>query len=157
MAATRKRPPLADQADKEPSWRHELFAGWLEAQTGYEADVKSVQLATTLLKEFRASPEFQAATEADSAEREQKAADKAQRVLEKKISRAARLKAEYEAAVEAAGGVDEIPAPAKKAAAKKAPAKKAAPVKAAPPKPPTKPAPPAAASSDDGMGGEDDF
>lgn len=155
MAATRKRPPLADQADKEPSWRHELFAEWLEAQTGYEADVKSVQLATTLLKEFRASPEFQAATEADSAEREQKAADKAQRVLEKKISRAARLKAEYEAAVEAAGGVDEIPAPAKKTATRKSPAK--APAKAAPPKPPTKPAPPAAASDGMGASDEDDF
>lgn len=55
---------LADRAKKAPTQLHKDFAEWLTAQTGHEADVKTVQLAVLLIGEYQKSPERQAAREA---------------------------------------------------------------------------------------------
>lgn len=124
MAPKSKRPLHADTAEREPSYRHKAFADWLSEVTGSEVDVKSVQLAVSLVNKFRQTPEAAAAEDAYHAEREaEKAAKKAEQA-DAVRARAQKLQAQ---AAELLSKADDI-APAKKAAAKKAPAKKAAPV-----------------------------
>lgn len=46
-------------ADKDPSALHENFAAWLQHTTGYEVDLKTVQLAASLRMDFQKSDENQ--------------------------------------------------------------------------------------------------
>ena len=56
---TVEAPPLAAYQEKEPTELHVKFAEWITEKTGYEVDLKSVQLATALRMPFQASPENQ--------------------------------------------------------------------------------------------------
>lgn len=78
---------FADRAAGEPSELHKLFAEWIKKQTGYEPDLKTIQLAVTMRMDFQASPENQAAL----AERKAESARKAEEV---KAKRLAKLEAE---------------------------------------------------------------
>ncbi|MCA1706263.1 MAG: hypothetical protein LC808_24555 [Actinobacteria bacterium] len=75
---------IKQRAGKAPTQLHKDFAEWLTAQTGHQADPKTVQLAVTLLGEYQKSPERQAARKAAKqanatvlAERKAKAEEKA--------------------------------------------------------------------------------
>jgi len=141
-------PIYADRVAVEPNARHRAMADWLTEVTGYEVDVKSVQLSQSLTNEFRG-------TDADKAWREQAAKDrddakktaklKTLTRYEARMQRLAeeqdRIKAEMEAKRQAilSGGepvaIDPPAIPAKKSVpAKPAAAKKAAPAKKAPAK-----------------------
>lgn len=94
MAKVSKRPPFADVAEKEPTWRHRAMADWLTKNTGYEADEKSVQLSLSLVNEFRQSDEFRDAAEARYAERKREEAERAARAVARKRERAEKLRAQ---------------------------------------------------------------
>jgi hypothetical protein len=51
--------PFGKYVDKEPTAVHEACAEWIEANTGYEVDLKSVQLTALLYGRFQKSPENQ--------------------------------------------------------------------------------------------------
>lgn len=109
-------PELADYAEKDPTELQEMFADWLSTKTGYDVDVKSVALATSLRGAYQKSPENQDHLAARREAAEQRVADREKRAEE----REAKAKA---------------PAPAKKAApAKKTAAASAPATKVAPPK-----------------------
>lgn len=150
------KPPLAEVADREPTWRHNAFVDYLTEQTGVDVDPKSVQLATTLYKPFVDSEHYAIAAQAQ-ADAKQAAQDAKAAAAEQKVrDRAAKLAAKAAEVLAAAGlsaePVDEVGAKrtAKKAsapAASKAPAKKAAPKP--PPPPPVRP--PAPSEDEDGF------
>lgn len=114
MAAKASNKEYASYMDKEPSALHQRNAQWIKDNVGYDADVKTIQLALTLNSKFQKSDFNRDGAAAEKAERE--------------AARAARKAAPKKAA------------PAKKAAAKKAPARKAPAKKAAPKPRPRKPA-----------------
>lgn len=104
-----KRPVYADRADAEPTYKQRAFREFIETHTGYEADLKSVQLASSLVSEFRASKEYGDAEVARERERNAAIAAKEARKAERLSARAEKLRAAL-AAVEA-----ELPAaPARK-------------------------------------------
>jgi hypothetical protein len=155
MSEVSLRPPYADVADKEPTWRHKAFTDWLGEVTGYEVDEKTVQLSMSLVNEWRTTEAAKEAKTAYERDRDRKAQESRRRHAESLRERAARLRDEAEAAFRKAAellpdseaGVSEPeaapvetakakrPAPAKREAPAKraAPAKKAAPAKRAAP------------------------
>lgn len=155
MAGTGKpssKPPMADVADREPSWRHNAYVDYLTEQTGVDVDPKSVQLATTLYKDFVGSEHYANAAQAQEDAKQARLDTAAEARKQKVLDRAAKLQAKA-AEVLAAAGLDSEPVDemaAKRGAKKATPAKKAAPP--APPKPPAPPVRPQAPPSDDGDG-----
>lgn len=109
-------PTLAHLAEKEPTALHENFAAWIESETGYRPDLKTVQLAAVLRGAFQKSE----ANQADLAARRKAAEDRS-------VARAERAAAPK---AEKAEKVAETPKP-------KPPAKKAASKAAAPAEEPT--------------------
>lgn len=60
--------------DKDPTPKHEAAAAWISDQTGYDMDVKTVQLLLLMYTRFQKSPENQQAI-ADAKERAAAAAE----------------------------------------------------------------------------------
>ena len=120
----KKEYPLAHLLEKDPTPVMENFADWIEDQTGYEVDRRSVALAGTLRMVFQKSPENQA----DLEERRQAAEDKKAARLERQEARAAKVAQEAKAAKTAKPAAK---APAKAPATKAAPAKRTPAAKAA--------------------------
>lgn len=146
------KPPMADVADRESTWRHDAYVDYLNEMTGVDVDAKSVQLATTLYKEFVGSDHYANAAQAQEEAKQARAEAKVSAARQRVLDRAAKLQAKA-AEVLAAAGIeagDEVGA--KRATKVATPAKKSAAPKA-PPKPPAPPVRPAAPSpSDDGDG-----
>lgn len=61
----------AHYLDKDPSELHELCAEWIQDRTGYEMDLRTVQLVLVLYSKFQRSPE----NKADIEERRKRAAE----------------------------------------------------------------------------------
>lgn len=126
--------PMANYLEKEPTSLHENFADWLTRQTGYEVDLKTVQLATALRMTFQRSEDNQSDLEARRQAQINAVAEREKRAAEREAARAAKEKAAAEkaAAKKAAPAAEKAVAPkkaTKAAAAKAAPAE--APAKAA--------------------------
>jgi len=126
MSPKTKAPLYAEVAAKEPNHRHRAMAAWIEANTGEDVDVKTVQLVLSLTKPFRASPEYAAVKDEIAAERQAEKDAARQRRVDAAKARADKLRAAL-AALEGEIAASEPVTPPRKAAAKKAPAKKAAP------------------------------
>jgi len=84
---TPSKKTFAERAATEPTELHKAFAKWIKEQTGFEPDLKTVQLVTTLRMDFQKSDENQAALK----ERKEAAAKKE---AEAKAKRLAKLEAE---------------------------------------------------------------
>jgi len=78
---------FAERAATEPTALHKAFAAWIEAQTGYKPDLKTVQIACALRMDFQRSEENQ-----DSLKARKEEAAKAK--LEAAAKRKAKLLAE---------------------------------------------------------------
>lgn len=129
--------PLARFVDSPVTALQESFVEWIEANTGYKADPKSVQLGAVLRSEFQKSESNQARIAARKAELEQEAIDRAARAAERAEKRAAKEAAKAEAAANPKPKAEPKAKAAPAAKATKAPAKaKAAPAT----KPAAKPA-----------------
>lgn len=137
-AATPERSALVE---KEPTDLHTGFVEYIAEQTGYDADLKSVQLATILRMDYQRSEANQSRLASSRTAREEAEAAREQARAEREAKREAKAKADAEKAAakkEADAKAKSAPAakkaaPAKKAAA--APAKKAAPRRRAAAKP----------------------
>lgn len=137
-------PPYADRVDTEPNHRHLAFADWLTETTGYEVDVKSVQLAASLTNEFRgtdadlgAKDAAKRATADRRKERRLASLDRFNARVEKLRAEQARVEAEMaEARAAIERGEPMRAVPVKAVPVKAAPAKQAA--KKAPVRPPAK-------------------
>jgi len=109
--------PRAALAEKDPTPLHENFANWLTRETGYEVDLKTVQLAAVLRGAFQKSEENQADLEQRRAAAEQRVAAREERAQER-ATKAAAPKTEPKAA--AAPATPKPKAPKKAAAAEEA-------------------------------------
>lgn len=119
--------PRADLIEKDPSEAHEALAEFIAEQTGYDPDVKTVQMVRVLYRPFIRSEEHQGRlTEAKEAreaaeaekeerrkEREAKAAAKASAPAEEKPKKGRKAKAEATSAEEGDEAQAEQPAPKK--------------------------------------------
>lgn len=83
-----KKKTFAERAASQPTELHERFAKWIKEQTGFEADVKTVQLAVAFRMDFQASPENQ---EALTAKKQTAAQKEAARVAKRKAALEAEL------------------------------------------------------------------
>lgn len=149
--AKKGEPKFANYAGKNVPTRIQEYAEWLEKETGYEVDLRSVYLGSALRGTFQKSDENQGriANRAQeiveqAAAREQAKIDRAAAKEQREIERAEKAEARKVAAAEKAAA-DKVKkaeaAEAKKAAAAaKAAAPKAAPAKKAPAKTAAKPA-----------------
>ncbi len=113
--------PHAKVVDREPTQLHKNFAAFIEEQTGYAPDLKTVQIATVLRMPFQRSEANQAdlaarrkAAEERVANREANAAKRAAKKTTAKTAAPAKKTAAKKATA----------APAKKTVAKKAPARR---------------------------------
>lgn len=140
---TAGEPPLARYAEIEPTPLQQSFADWLKTNIGYEVDVQSVSLATSLRGEFQKSPENQADLKARREAAAEAKAAKEQRIADRKAKaaeEAAKPKVAKAAKVVEEAEEEEAEAPvAKKPVARRAPsaaakAKEAAATAAAKPK-----------------------
>lgn len=111
-------PELAAYAEKDPTELQEMFADWLSTKTGYDVDVKSVALATSLRGAYQKSPENQDHLAARREAAELRVAEREKRAAERENKAKAPAPAKKAAT-----------APAKKTAAASAPATKVAPPK----------------------------
>ncbi len=97
--------PYSDIAAKDPTPLHEAFTEWILEQTGYEADLKTVQLAVVMHPRFQKSKfnkqRNAARIEAGKAEKARRAEDRAKAAEERKIKNEA-AKVERERAAEEA-------------------------------------------------------
>lgn len=85
MAKTRTSPEERDEdtakslnkkrLEREPSEMHKLLANWIEEQTGYEPDLKTVQLVSTMRNEFRRTSTYLEFREREKAEKAEKASE----------------------------------------------------------------------------------
>lgn len=82
--ATKGEPRLARYADADPTELQTAFANWIEKETGYAPDIKSIQLGAVLRGTFQKSEENQARIAARKVEIEQEIADRAQRKADRK-------------------------------------------------------------------------
>ncbi|WP_157439089.1 hypothetical protein [Agreia sp. Leaf244] len=120
MTATTPKAPRAALATKAITPVMADYAAWIKAQTGYDVDPMSVQLAGTMRTYFQQSEGNQKRISDAAAAKAKEVAARAARKAERDAARAAKLAAK--------------PVEAKPAPARKAPVKKAAPAK---PKAPT--------------------
>lgn len=125
---TVEAPPLAAYQEKEPTELHVKFAEWITEKTGYEVDLKSVQLATALRMPFQASPENQEHLEERRKRAEQAVLDREAAAKEREEKRVANAAKAQERAKALEAKKAEQKAEREKRAAEKAaaPAKKAA-------------------------------
>ena len=153
--AKKGEPALAAYAEKNIPTRMQEYVDWLERETGYAVDPRSVYLSSALRGTFQKSDENQERIAARAKEIEEQAAAREQAKIDRAAAKEAREaeRAEKAAAREAAKAekaAEAKAAPAKTTAAKKAPAKpaagKKAPAKTAPTR--RRPAKPAAAATD---------
>lgn len=115
-----KKAPRVDLQDREPTTLHSDFAEYIQEETGYEADLKSVQLATLLRMDFQKSEKNQARIQASREAKAEALEERARKKAEREEKRAAKEAAKAEKSTKAPAAKK---APAKKAAAKKAAAK----------------------------------
>ena len=114
--------------EKAPTDLHEIFAEWLENETGYDGvDLKTVQLVTVLRGDFQRSPENKQRIADSKVRREQEIEERAAKREEREAKRAADKEAKAAAVKEAR----EAKAAAAKAKKEAAPAKETAPAKKA--------------------------
>jgi hypothetical protein len=78
---------FAERAATEPTELHKAFAKWIEEQTGFAPDLKTVQLVTTMRMDFQRSDENQTALKT-------RKSDAAKKADEVKAKRLAKLEAE---------------------------------------------------------------
>jgi hypothetical protein len=123
--ASRSAPPRASMIEKEPTQLHQDFADWLEAETGYKPDIKSVQLATVLRMDFQRSDRNQQSLEARRQAKIQAEQDREKRRQDRAAKKTAPAK-KTAAKKSSATPAKKASAPAKKTAAKKAPARRRA-------------------------------
>lgn len=143
-------PQHAAYAEKAIPTRMQEYVEWLERETGYAVDARSVYLSSSLRGTFQKSDENQERIAARKVEIEQQAAAREQRKVEReqrKVEREAERarKAEEREAAKARAAEEKTEAPAKKTASKPAAGKKA-PAKAAPTR--RRPAKPAVKDTD---------
>lgn len=119
--AKQKEAPRADLIEKDPTESHEALAEFIAEQTGYDPDVKTVQMVRVLYRPFIRSEEHQGRLETAREAREEAEAAKEERRAEREKKTAAAAKAPAKAPAKKAAAK----APAKKAPAKKAAARKA--------------------------------
>jgi phage/plasmid-associated DNA primase len=148
--AKKGEPTFANYVEKAIPTRIQEYADWLERETGFAVDARSVYLGSALRGTFQKSEENQTRISSraqeildQAAAREQAKIDRAEAKAQREVERAekaearkvaAAAKAEEVAAAKAAKAAE--PKPEKVVAAKKAPATKKAPAaKAAPAKP----------------------
>lgn len=140
MSKSENAKSYSERAASEPTELHKNFAEWIKEQTGYEPDLKTVQIVCAMRMDFQRSEENQThladRKAAAEAKRKKQAAEKKAR-LEKQL---AALQAEL-AKETATDSPAEKPAAKKAAPARKAPAKAATPTPAEPAKAAEAPAP----------------
>lgn len=108
-----KKKTFAERAAAKPTELHERFAEWIKAETGFDADLKTVQLAVAFRMDFQASPENQAALSTKkgaAAEKEAARIAKRKAALEKELA-----KLTSAVVVEPTPVVGEVAAPAEEA------------------------------------------
>lgn len=126
--------PRADLIEKDPSEAHEALAEFIAEQTGYDPDVKTVQMVRVLYRPFIRSEEHQGrlteakeAREAAEAEKEQRRLEREKKAAEKASAPAAEKPAKVKGGkgkataepVAAEGGDEAQAAPAKTRKGKK--------------------------------------
>lgn len=139
MAKAKSTAPHADLLTKEPNFKQVAFADWIEAQTGYEPDMKSVQLALSLTGPWRRSDALAEVKASHETVRDRNKRLAAERRKEREQDKIRKLKEELaklegkEAGAEVAAGrhlrdepVPDNVRPIKKSAAKKKSASKTA-------------------------------
>lgn len=87
-------------ADREPSALHENFRDWIEETTGYDADLKTVQLAASLRIKFQKSEVNQEDLKARKAAAEAKIGSRAEAAEARAIAAAERAEAKKKADAE---------------------------------------------------------
>lgn len=87
-----KKLSFEDRAKAAPTELHKAFAHWIEMETGYKPDLKTLQLVTTLRNEFQKSPENQASLAARKSEAAKKADEAKAKRLAKLETELAKLK-----------------------------------------------------------------
>lgn len=135
-----KKKTFEERAASKPTELHEAFAKWIEMETGYKPDLKTVQLAVSLRMDFQKSAENQASLAERKAEAKKKAEEAKAKKLAKLQAELAKLKGEEAAPVEteekpeepAEAPKDESEAPAEEAV-ENAPEEAAEPVEEAAP------------------------
>jgi hypothetical protein len=135
---TKGEAPKAALVEKDITNTMERFAEYVQTQTGYAVDVRSLQLGSVLRGEFQKSDENQQYLAARAVEIEAEQAAKVQRAEEREARRAEREAAKAAKAAEPKAATTKAPAAKKAVATKtaaKAPAAKATPVKKAVAKP----------------------
>lgn len=85
---------FVERAAAEPTELHKAFAKWIEEQTGFTPDLKTVQLVTTMRMDFQKSEENQAALKDRKANAAKKAEEAKARKLAKLEAELAKLKGE---------------------------------------------------------------
>lgn len=136
--AKKGEPTHANFVEKNIPTRMQEYVDWLERETGYAVDARSVYLGSSLRGTFQKSDENQERIAARAQEIEDQRAAKEQRKLDRIEAKAAKEAAKAEKAAAAKAAPAEKAAPKKapaKTAAKKAPAKAATPSRRRPAKP----------------------
>jgi hypothetical protein len=82
--------PRADLLEKDPSEAHEALAEFIAEQTGYDPDVKTVQMVRVLYRPFIRSEEHQSRLDGARSAREQAEAEKAERRAEREAAAASK-------------------------------------------------------------------
>ena len=92
---------FAERAATEPTELHKNFAAWIKAQTGYDADLKTVQIVCAMRMDFQKSDENQNALKDRKANAAKKAEEAKAKKLAKLEAELAKLKGEEAAAEDA--------------------------------------------------------
>lgn len=87
---------FAERAATEPTELHKNFAEWIKAQTGYDADLKTVQIVCAMRMDFQKSEENQNALKDRKANAAKKAEEAKAKKLAKLEAELAKLKGEAE-------------------------------------------------------------
>lgn len=85
---------FAERAATEPTELHKNFAAWIKEQTGYDADLKTVQIVCAMRMDFQKSEQNQAALKERKANAAKKAEEAKARKLAKLEEELAKLKGE---------------------------------------------------------------
>ncbi|MGO4428964.1 hypothetical protein AB4Z54_62105, partial [Streptomyces sp. MCAF7] len=77
MSESTNAKSFAERAQSEPTDLHKNFAEWIKEQTGYEPDLKTVQIVCAMRMDFQRSEENQADLKARKQAAAKKKADEA--------------------------------------------------------------------------------
>lgn len=94
---TSKTKSFADRAATDPTALHKAFAEWIKANTGYDADLKTVQIVCAMRMDFQRSEENQGSLKARKEEAAKAKAEAAAKKKAKLLAELAKLEADAKA------------------------------------------------------------